>query len=201
MSSIIVISGSHRINSQSEKISKYVSKELGSKGVRSDIVSLAANPIPLWVEEGLNDKHDELLQAWNPVSDQLRAADAFVVVAPEWAGMVTPGLKNLLLLATRGELSHKPALIISVSAGINGVYPITELRSTGYKNSKICFIPEHVIVRNVGDICNAEKATDPRDISTRERIDYSLDLLLAYSKALKEVRGAGIDLSKYPNGM
>jgi NAD(P)H-dependent FMN reductase len=198
---ITIISGSHRKESQSEKISRFMLPLLQSKGFETEVLSLAGNPLPLWDAEGLGDSESELLRAWSPMSDTLRASDGFVVVAPEWAGMVPSGLKNLLLLATKGELSHKPALIVSVSAGINGVYPISELRMSGYKNSRICFIPEHVIVRNANDVCNGDTPADSRDASIRERIDFSLDLLLAYTRALKEVREANIDFSKYPNGM
>ena len=37
-------------------------------------------------------------------------------MTPEWAGMVTPGLKNLLLFATSKEVGHKPALVVGVSS-------------------------------------------------------------------------------------
>ncbi len=198
---IIVISGSHRKDSQSEKIANFIISRLKPKGVDSELLSLGANPVPLWDEDGLKNPQSEFSRAWLPVSETLNTADGLVVVVPEWAGMVPSGLKNLLLLATRGELSHKPALIVSVSAGINGAYPVSELRMSGYKNSKICFIPEHVIVRNVAEVCNGVTPKNERDVSIRERMDFSLDLLVAYTRALKEVRFSSLDFSKYPNGM
>jgi NAD(P)H-dependent FMN reductase len=197
-----IISGSHRMHSQSEKIGKYITKILSKKGHNCELVSLAGNPVPLWEEEALDDPSSDLLSAWKPVSRMLFDSDAFVIVCPEWAGMVPPGLKNLFLLASGGELSHKPALIVSVSAGINGAYPVSELRMSSYKNSRICFIPEHVIVRNVGDVCNQEAPENDRDESIRKRMNYALDLLVSYGEALKHVREkSGIDFSLYPNGM
>jgi NAD(P)H-dependent FMN reductase len=198
---ITVVSGSHRKDSQSEKIARFISPIISGKGFTSEVFSLAGNPVPLWDEGGLQAGDSEFNSAWKPVSSLLDKSDGFVIVVPEWAGMVPSGLKNLLLLATKGELSHKPALIVSVSAGINGAYPVSELRMSGYKNSRICFIPEHVIVRNVADVCNGETPADSRDTSIRERINFSLDILAAYTRALKEVRSSSIDFSKYPNGM
>jgi NAD(P)H-dependent FMN reductase len=198
---ILVISGSHRLNSQSDKVSIYISEALNSKGMSSSVLSLSGNPLPLWDEEGLKSSDSEFSKIWTPMSQAMSNSDAFVIVVPEWGGMVPSGLKNLLLLATKGELSHKPALIVAVSAGINGAYPVSELRMSGYKNSRICFIPEHVIVRNVADVLNEDASSDPRDTSIRERMNFSLELLISYSKALKEVRSSSLEFSKYPNGM
>ena len=68
---------------------------------------------------------------------------------PEYGGMATPNSKTFLVF-NNGELFHKPGLIISVSSGTGGAYPISELRSSSYKNSHIMWIPEHIIIRNVG---------------------------------------------------
>ena len=40
-------------------------------------------------------------------------------------------------------------LIVSISSGNGGAYPISELRSSSYKNSHILWIPENIIIRNV----------------------------------------------------
>ena len=45
------------------------------------------------------------------LKSQLDACDGFIVIAPEWHGMVPAALKNFFLLwAATGELSHKPPL-------------------------------------------------------------------------------------------
>ena len=50
-------------------------------------------------------------------------------------------LLNIFLLCGNGEFSHKPGLIVSVSSGNGGAYPIAELRSSSYKNTHIMWIP------------------------------------------------------------
>ncbi|MCV5978616.1 NAD(P)H-dependent oxidoreductase, partial [Escherichia coli] len=81
-------------------------------------------------------------------------------MTPEWHGMATPALKNFLLLTTANELAHKPALLVSVSVSINGVYPISELRMTGSKNNHVCFLPDHLIVRKSDKLIDQDANSD-----------------------------------------
>ena len=59
------------------------------------------------------------------------------------------------------------------------------------KNNKLVAIPDHLIIRNVGDILNQDKKSDElseRETSIQHRIGYSLHTLHQYSQALKQVR-------------
>ena len=56
-----------------------------------------------------------------------------------------------------GEFAHKPGLIVSISSGNGGAYPISELRSSSYKNSHILWIPENIIIRKSNPYTNTEK--------------------------------------------
>lgn len=169
--------------------------------IQAKVISLAHNPLPLWSEDGAAEESG-LSEKWQPLSDQLAASDAFVIVTPEWSGMVPAGLKNLFLLTNKNELAHKPALIVAVSSGIGGSYPIAELRTSSYKNTRICYIPEQVIIRQVNNMLKGEKAQEATDENLRRRIDYSLKILLDYAKAFRNIRdSANIDFKSYPFGM
>jgi hypothetical protein len=103
-----------------------------------------------------------------------------------------------------GELAHKPALIVTVSSADGGAYPVAELRMSSYKNSRLCYIPEQVIVRNVESVLNsnADDNNASADEYFRARILYALKLLREYTLALSAVRASGAaDLSIYRNGM
>jgi hypothetical protein len=116
--------------------------------------------------------------------------------------MVPAGLKNFFLLCDRQVLAHKPALIVSVSAGLGGSYPVAELRMSSYKNTRLCYVPDHVIVRNVSQVLHGETPADEHDAALRKRIEYNARLLLEYAQALQTVRRSGlIDLDTYPFGM
>ena len=200
---IAIISGSHRRNSQSMKVARHIEKTLQS-GICEEtwLYSLEGNPLPLW-DEGVWDGEQEWLEILTPLREQLSSCDALVVITPEWHGQVPAGLKNFFLLFGKNELSHKPALIVSVSAGAGGAYPVAELRMSSYKNSRLCYIPEHVIIRDVESILNETGENDERsDSYIRERLEWSLNIRKHYAIALKDVRDSGVTLTeKFGNGM
>ncbi|MCH8519294.1 MAG: NAD(P)H-dependent oxidoreductase [Nanoarchaeota archaeon] len=199
-----IIIGSHRSESQSSKVGKYIKKELVklySNTASFYTLDLRNNPLPLWREEKWQPESD-MQKLWEPYSEELKTCDGFIVISPEWGGMVPSGLKNFFLLCESQELAHKPALLVSISAGINGVYPISELRMSSYKNTYISYLPSHIIVRNVGDVLNEEESINERDKSIREKIWYELNIFTHYVKAYKKIRQEGeFDFKKYPFGM
>jgi NAD(P)H-dependent FMN reductase len=201
---ISVINGSHRENSQSLKVAQYIQTLLES-GIseQSWLFSLRGNPLPLW-DEGVWDGEPKWKTLLTPIKEQLASSDAFVVVSPEWHGQVPAGLKNFFLLFGKNELGHKPALIVSVSSGDGGAYPVAELRMSSYKNSRICYIPEHVIIRHVEKVLNDNSQdNDARsDPYIRERLQWALKVLKQYGMALKQVRESGVaESDKFKNGM
>ena len=200
-----IISGSHRINSQSEKVSRFIEKALIDNEQCGDtwLYTLTDNPLPLW-EEGIWDKEPAWEERLNPIREELQSCDGLVIVAPEWHGQVPAGLKNFFLMVNRFDVGHKPAMIVTVSNGDGGAYPVAELRMSSYKNNRILYIPEHVIVRNVESVLNEDPADNNAgaDDYFRERISWTLDVLLSYAEALKPVRKSGILLNaKFGNGM
>lgn len=201
---ITVISGSHRVASQSIKVANHMSKCLSTQfNIEADILSLANNPLPLW-EEKIWDNDEQWMALLAPVKQQLASSDGFVVIAPEYHGQVSSGLKNLFLLMSKYELGHKPALITAVSSGDGGSYPVAELRMSSYKNNRLCYIPDHLILRNVESILNDDESKNDAGSNEyfKERIEWSLSLLLEYAQALKTVRDSGkIFNEKFNNGM
>lgn len=202
---ITVISGSHRNPSQSMKVARHIQSTLIAKDPQDsvEIFALAENPLPLW-DQGVWDGDPKWRELLTPLRAQLAASDAFVIVSPEWHGQVPSGLKNFFLLCSAREVGHKPALIVTVSAGDGGAYPVAELRMSSYKNNRICYIPEQVIVRKVEQVLNDDAAQNDQrsDDYYRHRIDWSLDILKAYAGALKPLRESGIAESKiFKNGM
>ena len=202
---ISIISGSHRQASQSEKVARFIQGTLESQKLCDStwLFPLAGNPLPLW-DESIWESNPDWQRHLGPISEQLASSDGFVVVAPEWHGQVPAGLKNFFLMWSKGEVAHKPALIVTVSSADGGAYPVAELRISSYKNNRICYLPEHVIVRNVEGVLNDDPAQNNPDADGyfRERIRYALGILVEYARALAQVRASGAtDLSKFKNGM
>ncbi|MEP5765483.1 MAG: NAD(P)H-dependent oxidoreductase [Halieaceae bacterium] len=201
-----IICGSHRLQSQSEKVARYIDKSLREQQLCDEtyFFSLAGNPLPLW-EEAIWEGDPKWQALMAPIGEELASCDGFVIIAPEWHGMVPSGLKNFFLIWTGGgELAHKPALIVTVSVADGGSFPVAELRMSSYKNNRICFIPEHLIIRYVDTVFN-ENPEDNKD-SAQEyfeaRLGYCLNLLKEYALALGGVRASGAaSLETYSSGM
>lgn len=198
-----IISGSHRRPSQSEKVADYMQQRLVAMGVETWVFPLAHNPLPLWEQE-IWEKNDIWEARLAPIRSELQTCEGFIIISPEWHGQVPAGLKNFFLLFGKAELGHKPALITAVSSGDGGAYPVAELRMSSYKNSRLCYIPEHLILRKVESILNENPAdNDPTsDTYYRERIDWALGILQGYTEALIPMRKSTKILhDKFGNGM
>ena len=199
-----VIVGSHRKDSESAKVGRFLCAQLATRAnVSTWTLDLGKTPLPLWDETLWSDGPQ-----WSGIpalKQELDECDGFIMIAPEWHGMVPAALKNFLLLwAATGELSHKPALATAISAAEGGAYVIAELRMSSYKNNRLCWIPEQLIARDVNAICNEDGSQNntKRHDAFAERSRYALDLLLAYAAALSSVRDSGlIDHDTFMNGM
>jgi len=202
---IAIISGSHRNPSQSEKIGRHIETVLKKQfdDVDPFVFTLADNPLPLW-DQSVWDGDEQWVQRLAPLKAQFGQTDAFVIISPEWHGQVPAGLKNFFLLFNKFDLGHKPALIVAVSSGAGGAYPVAELRMSSYKNNRLCYIPEHMIIREVEKVFNQNpQDNDERsDGFYKERLNWCLEILLGYGKALKGMREkTSIHHEKFGNGM
>ena len=197
---ISIISSSHRKNSQSKKISKFLFNNLLNINPLLDIyaLDLADVSLPLWSPDKKNGR-GIWGETWNSISDKLNKSDGFILVVPEYGGMATPAAKNLFLLCGNGEFAHKPGLIVSVSSGNGGAYPIAELRSSSYKNTQLMWIPENVIIRNVEEF-NPGSHGDNIPEWLDDRITYVLNLFLAYVLNMKPLREI-VNRKDFGNGM
>lgn len=178
---ITIISGSHSVDSQSARVADYL---------RSRLLDL---PLGCDVQVGLHDLGAEPLALWQPgipglnpqQANMCRSADAYILISPDWHGMATPALKNWFYFLEQAWMEHKPVLLVGVSSGQGGLYPIMDLRAFAFKNFRPCYLPEHLVIRDV-----RQQLPFEGDIAQPlgERIDYCLQLLAVYAAGLTQVR-------------
>ena len=197
---ISIISTSHRMNSQSKRISSLLLNNLSNIYDKLDtfILDLADAALPLWSPEK-KDGQGIWGETWKSISSNLNSSDGFILVVPEYGGMATPAAKNIFLLCENGEFAHKPGLIVSISSGNGGAYPISELRSSSYKNTHLMWIPENIIIRNVEEF-NPGAHGKNIPVWLDNRIDYVLKLLLTYASNMKPIREI-VNRKDFGNGM
>jgi NAD(P)H-dependent FMN reductase len=207
MSHIVLVSGSHRPTGNTPRIAREVEKELKGRGHSAFLIDLSQTVLPLWDEGlwGVKPLDEKWARLWQPLADQLARADGLVVMSPEYHGVVPSALRNLMLMFGNGALvAHKPALLISVSASVNGAYPIAELRATGAKNNRLLWLPEHLIIRHAGEMFQPSPKPEhaQSDKIVRERLGWCLTLLEDYIGPMQAVRAKGHILNeKFANGM
>lgn len=193
---ITIISGSTRNQSGSAKTSAYLKAQLNAidDSQEVSIFDLAELNLPMWEED------TDLTQVAEQQAE-LEASDAFVFVVPEWHGMVPPAVKNLFFLFT-GAFRHKPAYIVTVSAGSGGRYPIQEMRSTVYKNTYLNFIPVNTIIDRLNATIDDQGQYIAEKQFVANRVDEGLRLLIEYGKAFVQIRQSDIVQEKrFPNGV
>jgi NAD(P)H-dependent FMN reductase len=200
--SLLVVAGSQRRGSESARVARYVcdlakTEEAGAYAATT-FMDLADFEDSWWRDEGQSETAGQ-----RALRAACAACTGLVVVVPEWNGMVPPILKNFFLLMNGFQLAHKPGYIIAISGGAGGAYPIQELRISSYKNTKVCWIPEHAIVRRVGTLSFGQSLENPErscDISMRLR--QGLATLALYDRALGHHRQALSSLAQqFPYGM
>mgnify|MGYP001942277891 CR=1 FL=1 len=198
MMNLLIISASQRTQSQSAKVAQYIA-ETSSQFNEINHIELCKKRLPMW--DGEESSKENSASDWLAINEELKGADALILITPEWGGTASPLLKNLLMMADATDIGHKPVLIVSVVNGISGAYPIAELRMNAFSNNKLVAIPDHLIIRNVEEILNTINKSEQhkgdqqedstitrRDKSIRHRIGYSLHTLLHYSQAMKSLR-------------
>jgi len=198
---ISIVSGSNRSEPNSLKVAEYIKAQLledeSCTGV--NLIDLSTVGLPMWDGSDLSEPESKVVSS---VSEQLKSSDGFVIISPEWHGMSAPALKNFFLFWGQPELAHKPALPVAVSSGIGGAYPIAELRMSSYKNNRLCYVPENLIVRDVDNVLNGSDVVSEEDGYIRSRIGFALNVLKSYTTAMSVMRrDSDLSDANFKNGM
>lgn len=193
---IAIVGSSMRENAQSLKIAKWLKDHAEKKlDCNVELLDLHELALPMFTTSQENDA------SVGKVLEVFEQADAAVFVSPEWDGMMSHGLVNMQHYLGH-ELANKPVMLVGVSAGRGGHYPIMQMRTMGYKNNHYIISPEALVVQGVNDTFNDHDMSEHvSDKMLKDRADYGLKVLIEYAKALKSVRQSGvIDLEAFESG-
>lgn len=196
---IVIVSGSARGDSQSIRVAAWTETVIADMGHQATTIDISQAFVPQDSSTLFDDSSDET-RRFLPIKQELKGADAVVIISPEWHGM-PPGKLVSFFQSVGDSLAHIPALLITVSAARHGgAYPSEILRAHAGKNSRILWLPDYLIIRTVNEMLRSEPNRE--DAYIQQRLNKSLQLLMLYAETLKPVRGQLRDImTDYPNGM
>ena len=184
-----------RVGSQSLKVSNWLSEHVIKLGAEASVVDLQELHLPMFEDSDAVDYDVKQML------DGFESSDGFVFVSPEWNGTMSHGLVNMLHYVG-SEMAHKPVMLVGVSDGRGGHYPLMQMRIMNYKNNHFVISPESLLVQDVKNIMNNHELAEGADGSVKKRADYALRILISYSEALQGVRNSGVvNLQDFPYGV
>ena len=112
-----MISGSPRVNSLTRRVSLHLENLLAATTEHEiGLIDLKDWELPLM--QPVFTSVDNTPQQWKSLSERMFAADAFILVSPEYNGSYSPAMKNLLDHFPKQH--HKPFGIVTASPGVMG---------------------------------------------------------------------------------
>src|SRR5688572_26557878 len=114
---IEIIAGSPRINSLSRRVAIYLKNWLETNtGHEIGIIDLREWNLP--PVQSVFNSVEKTPDAFKPLSERIFAAEALILVSPEYNGSYSPAMKNLLDHFPKQQ--HKPFGIVTASPGAMG---------------------------------------------------------------------------------
>ncbi|MFI5186390.1 MAG: NADPH-dependent FMN reductase [Chitinophagales bacterium] len=110
---IEIISGSPRPNSVTHRVALHLQKQLQKTGYEVGIINLKEWNLPAVQSVFVSVEHTP--GEFKPLAKRMFAADAFILVSPEYNGSYSPAMKNLIDHFPKQR--HKPFGIVTASPG------------------------------------------------------------------------------------
>ncbi len=191
MSKIAVVVGSTRQGRQTDKLAKWVAKELDGKA-EVEILDLRDFPIPFLDEEispryNPERKPDAETQKW---LDTIAKFDGFVFATPEYNRSTSGVLKNAIDVIGH-EIDNKPVSIVAhgTSGGGQAVASLRmALPGVGAVTTPTALFFSDRLADSISDDGELKQEIRERPYGPQGQLDAQLDELLKYTEALKAVR-------------
>ena len=185
---LLVIAGSARAGSLNRRLAAVAAAMAGEAGAEVQELDLRALQLPVY--DGDLEAASGVPAAVRPLADALRAADAVLLVTPEYNGFPTPLLINafdwLSRLGAEGNRpaglaisAGKPVALLSASPG-----PLGALRSMNFLRQYLQMAFAMIVVPQQFALSRAHEAFDANGALKEERARSSVAGVLAALGAL-----------------
>jgi NAD(P)H-dependent FMN reductase len=186
---LLIVYGSVRRDRQGIKAARFIAEECRGRGHNATLIDPLELRLPLLDRMYKEYPRGEAPETLERLANQIRGADAFIIVSGEYNHSIPPALSNLLDHFLE-EYFWRPSAIVCYSAGaFGGVRAAIQLRAM------LCelgtpSIPSLLPVPRVQDAFDDEGR--PRDEQWHKRASRFLGELEWYANALKVARAAGV---------
>ncbi len=172
---LVVISGSTRNRSTTIKVAQSVlqlaeQSQLFSKVNLLDFVKVT---LPIW-DKAIKNEIADWQEEWQVSAQLMRAADAVIIVSPEWE---EESLDNFYAFCEYDNLPLLPGTVLRVGSNCRGAYSSTELWMANFRKNRTCLILEHFIVATIESVNNCKEVYYPFETPLVERILANLGLM------------------------
>jgi len=165
---LVVISGSTRNRSTTIKIAKSVVllAEQSQQISKVNLLDFANIALPIW-DKAILHELDDWQDEWRMTARLMQAADAIIIVSPEWE---EESLDNFYAFCQHDNLPLLPSAILRVGSNCRGAYSSTELWMANFRKNHTCLILEHFIVATIESVNNCKETHYPFESPLVERI-------------------------------
>jgi NAD(P)H-dependent FMN reductase len=181
---ILVVHGTARQGSHTDKAAKYIHKVLKAKHKNTqfkyvEVADYLKDPrtIPEWADPKKKTKK------WNTLA---KKADGFILVAPEYNRAMPGELKILLDMGYTNEYAHKPVVICSTSSGSLGGQALQQTMLPTLRMIGMVTLRASIMFYNTEKLF--AEGTAAVDKEMKERVLKTGGLLMKYVKALSQLR-------------
>ncbi|GAA4302559.1 NAD(P)H-dependent oxidoreductase [Compostibacter hankyongensis] len=177
---IAIILGSIRIGRRSHHVAAYLQQRLSQfRGVEAEVIDPAEHALPLMDERyGMHPSPSELLLF---LGEKIKAADAYILLSPEYNGSYSGVLKNVVDYFGR-QMSGKPIGVTTVSGGrLGGINASHHLQSL-VLSIQAYPQPQKLLVSQVQDLF--DEAGQVIQESFVAQVDSYLKAFLPFAHAL-----------------
>jgi NAD(P)H-dependent FMN reductase len=195
MSKLLVIVGSTRPTRAADRVLPWLTEKTAEHSAfETEIVDLRDWPLPIFGEHlgtigDFNDPtySEPLVKAWN---NKIKAADAYIIVTPEYNHSVPGGLKNAIdTVWLSFGFRNKPVAFVGYSVGVAGGVRAIEHLAHVFVETESVPVRSSVVIPFVTDAFDDEgKPVSPM---TNVAADVMLDDLAWWAAALEKARAQG----------
>lgn len=176
---IAVICGTHRPNSRSMVVARFLEKSYLSLGHRVGLIDLEKLPLECFAPQAFSVKPP----GFAPFQKSILEANGLHLVVPEYNGSYPGVLKHFIdLLEYPASFQHRPVALVGLGHRWGGLRPVEHLGQVfGYRNSYQ--LPERVFIQDAKNSVDTVKGVYLEE--TAQRLGAQAQAFVSFIEQLK----------------